>query len=329
MPRSRKSQIALEATPYYHCTSRCVRRAFLCGHDEHSGNDYEHRRGWLEQRMLALANVYSLDICAYAVMSNHYHIVLHINADKANAWTDTEVIQRWHALYAGNFLSHQYLAGKDLYDAQLTVISEQVTEWRERLMSISWFMRALNEDIARQANAEDVCTGRFWEGRFKSQALLDEAALATCMAYVDLNPISAQIANAPETSDYTSVKTRIDTAQTEPEAAEPKQPKPLFPFVGYPRLDMPAGLPFRLQDYLALVDWTGRQIRADKRGSIAQQTPPILERLNIDADHWIYNTQHFESQFKGIVGTVLSIKAQCHRLGYQRTPGLAAATHLT
>jgi len=329
MPRSRKSQIALEATPYYHCTSRCVRRAFLCGHDEHSGNDYEHRRGWLEQRMLALANVYSLDICAYAVMSNHYHIVLHINADKANAWTDTEVIQRWHALYAGNFLSHEYLAGKDLYDAQLKVVSELVTEWRERLMSISWFMRALNEDIARQANAEDVCTGRFWEGRFKSQALLDEAALATCMAYVDLNPIRAQIANAPETSDYTSVKTRIDTAQTEPEAAEPKQPKPLFPFVGYPRLDMPAGLPFRLQDYLALVDWTGRQIRADKRGSIAQQTPPILERLNIDADHWIYNTQHFESQFKGIVGTVLSIKAQCHRLGYQRTPGLAAATHLT
>ena len=254
MPRSRKSQIALEATPYYHCTSRCVRRAFLCGHDEHSGNDYEHRRGWLEQRMLALANVYSLDICAYAVMSNHYHIVLHINADKANAWTDTEVIQRWHALYAGNFLSHEYLAGKDLYDAQLTVISELVTEWRGRLMSISWFMRALNEDIARQANAEDVCTGRFWEGRFKSQALLDEAALATCMAYVDLNPIRAQIANAPETSDYTSVKTRIDTAQTEPEAAEPKQPKPLFPFVGYPRLDMPAGLPFRLQDYLALVD---------------------------------------------------------------------------
>jgi len=329
MPRSRKSQIALEATPYYHCTSRCVRRAFLCGRDEHSGNDYEHRRGWLEQRMLALANEYALDICAYAVMSNHYHIVLHINADKANAWTDTEVIQRWHALYAGNFLSHQYLAGKDLYDAQLTVISEQVTEWRERLMSISWFMRALNEDIARQANAEDVCTGRFWEGRFKSQALLDAAALATCMAYVDLNPIRAQMADSPETSDYTSVKERIDTAQTKPETAEPRQPKLLFPFVGYPRQDMPAGLPFRLQDYLELVDWTGRQIRSDKRGSIAQRTPPILERLNIDAEHWVYNTQHFESQFKGLVGTVLSIKAQCHRLGYQRTPGLAAANHLT
>ena len=232
-------------------------------------------------------------------------------------------------MYAGNFLSHEYLAGKDLYDAQLTVISELVTEWRERLMSISWFMRALNEDIARQANAEDSCTGRFWEGRFKSQALLDAAALATCMAYVDLNPIRAQMADSPETSDYTSVKERIDTAQTKPETAEPRQPKLLFPFVGYPRQDMPAGLPFRLQDYLELVDWTGRQIRSDKRGSIDQRTPPILERLNIDAEHWVYNTQHFESQFKGLVGTVLSIKAQCHRFGYQRTPGLAAANHLT
>ncbi|WP_394170949.1 hypothetical protein [Saccharospirillum alexandrii] len=92
---------------------------------------------------------------------------------------------------------------------------------------------------------------------------------------------------------------------------------------------MPAGLPFRLQDYLELVDWTGRQIRTDKRGSIDQKAPPILERLNIDTDHWIYNTQHFESQFKGLVGTVMSIKAQCQRFGYQRTPGLATAMHLT
>ncbi len=325
MPRSRKSQIALEATPFYHCTSRCVRRAFLCGRDEYSGNDYEHRRGWIEQRMKALASVYALDICAYAVMSDHYHIVLHINAEKANAWSDTEVIQHWHTLYAGNFLSHEYLAGKDLYDAQLKVVSELVTEWRERLMSIGWFMRALNEDIARQANAEDCCTGRFWETRFKSQALLDAKALATCIAYVDLNPIRAQMAETPETSEFTSVKERIATAQSTPKSSEPHQPKALFPFVGYARQDMPAGLLFRLQDYLELVDWTGRHIRNDKRGIIAEPMPPILERLNIDADHWIYNTQHFESQFKSLVGTVQSIKTKFQQFGYQRTPGLGLA----
>lgn len=98
--------------------------------------------------------------------------------------------------------------------------------------------------------------------------------------------------------------------------------------VGYPRQDIPAGLPFRLQDYLELVDWTSSQIRTDKRRSIDQKTSPILERLNIDTDHWIYNTQNFESQFKGLVGTVISIKAQCQRFEYQRTPGLAAATQL-
>ena len=329
MPRPRKSQIALEATPYYHCTSRCVRRAFLCGRDDRSGNDYEHRRGWIEQRMMALAEVYALDVCAYAVMSNHYHIVLHINAEKAKAWTDTEVIERWHRLYNGNFLTQQYLAGKDLYEEQLKVIAELATEWRERLMSISWFMSALNEDIARQANTEDGCTGRFWEGRFKSQALLDETALATCLTYVDLNPIRAQMADTPESSEFTSAKERIATAQKTPASLEPHQPKSLFPFVGYPRQDMPAGLPFRLQDYLELIDWTGRQIRDDKRGRVNNCIPPILERLNIDVEHWVYNTQHFESQFKGVVGTAFSIKAKFQQFGYQRTPSLGLAELLT
>ena len=92
---------------------------------------------------------------------------------------------------------------------------------------------------------------------------------------------------------------------------------------------MPEGLPFRLQDYLNLLDWTGRQIRSDKRGSIKQTLPPILERLNIDSEHWVYNTQHFESQFKGLVGTAISIKAKCQQFGYQRTPGLALAAQPT
>lgn len=154
------------------------------------------------------------------------------------------------------------------------------------------------------------------------------------------------MADIPENSKFTSVKERIETAKEDLTAQEPEQPKRLFPFVGYPRQDMPEGLPFRLQDYLELVDWTGRQIRKDKRGSINESTPPILERLNIDAGHWIYNTQHFDvqevliqqvhgctgagaSQFKGLVGTVHSIKSKFQRFGYQRTPGLGLAELLT
>ena len=76
MPKPRKALVSLEATPYYHCVSRCVRRAFLCGVDDHSGQDYEYRRQWLQQRMKQLTNAFSIDICAYAIMSNHYHLVL-------------------------------------------------------------------------------------------------------------------------------------------------------------------------------------------------------------------------------------------------------------
>lgn len=144
-------------------------------------------------------------------------------------------------------------------------------------MDISWYMRCLNESIARQANEEDGCTGRFWEGRFKSQALLDEKALAACLAYVDLNPVRAGMAKTPEESDYTSVKERVAKALSNDRKV--LQPKHLLPFVGNPRQQMPKGLPFRLKDYLELIDWTGRVLREDKRGAIPAHLPPLLERL--------------------------------------------------
>ena len=99
MPRARKTLVSLEATPYYHCTSRCVRRAFLCGEDRHSGRNFEHRRQWIEDRLLLLASIYAIDIAAYAVMSNHYHVVLHVNREQGQAWNDAEVIERWHTLF--------------------------------------------------------------------------------------------------------------------------------------------------------------------------------------------------------------------------------------
>ena len=331
MPKPRHSQISLADTPFYHCISRCVRRAFLCGFDSASGTDYEHRRGWIEDKLLELGQIFALDVCAYAIMSNHYHVVLHIDADQAQGWDDREVVARWHALFRGTDVSRRYAAGAVLSASEQGVLAERVALWRARLMDISWFMRVLNESIARMANAEDQCRGRFWEGRFRCQALLDEAALAACLAYVDLNPVRAGMAETPEGSDFTSIRKRAVQAWrvgiSSCEALE-KQVAGLMPFAGYPREDMPAGLPFRLVDYLELVDWTGRQLRADKRGHIDGALPPILERLDLTADKWLKMTRHFESRFRLFVGAPDLIRRVCERLGYARTPGIGACRAL-
>jgi REP element-mobilizing transposase RayT len=327
MPKPRKALVSLEATPYYHCVSRCVRRAFLCGEDTHSGKSYEHRRRWIEERIGQLAAVFAIDVCAYAVMSNHYHVVLHVDRAQAEEWDDAEVIRRWRRLFTGHPLTQSFLAGAALSEAERRLVADLVAEWRARLMDISWYMRCLNESIARQANREDHCTGRFWEGRFKSQALLDEKALAACLAYVDLNPVRAGMTDTPEDSDYTSIQRRIRHALSEPDG-QAQQPPELMPFVGNPRAEMPKGLPFRLTDYLELVDWTGRHLREDKRGVIPADLPPVLERLQIDPKYWLYLARQFESRFKGLVGGVHRLRAACEMLGYRRTPNAAACREL-
>jgi hypothetical protein len=138
-------------------------------------------------------------------MSNHYHIVIRVNSEKADRWTDLEVAERWTQLFSKPSLIQRYVGGENLSVGEQQQVSQLISRWRLRLTDLSWYMRCLNEPIARMANSEDDCTGRFWEGRFKSQALLDERAVLACMAYVDLNPIRAAMANTPMTiAEYRS-----------------------------------------------------------------------------------------------------------------------------
>ena len=209
MTRARYSQVSLDSTSYYHCICRCVRRAFLCGQDHYSGQDYEHRRQWVVDRLAVLGEVFAIDLCAYAVMSNHYHVVLRINQKKALGWSDQEVAERWMQLFSGPLIVKRWLKG-ETEAAQDLKAEEIVQTWRERLYDLGWFMKCLNEYLARKANEEDCCKGRFWESRYKCQALLDEKAVLQCMAYVDLNPVRAAMEETPEESDYTSIQQRSE-----------------------------------------------------------------------------------------------------------------------
>ena len=315
MTIARSQQISLEATPYYHCVSRCVRRSFLCGYDATTQTNYEHRRGWVEARINAVAKVFCIDVCAYAVMSNHYHVVLHINRRKAQALTEQQVIERWTSFHIAPAMVQRKIRGDKLTKPEQHVYQGIIDTWRERLYSVSWFMRLINQFVSNEANREDECTGHFWEGRFKSQALLDEKALAAAMAYVDLNPVRAGIADTPEHSEHTSLQLRIKSVRNN-QASPPN----LFPFSGYPRQERPEGLPFRLIDYLELVDWTSRHIRKDKQWVTPESFPPILSRLGFESHIW-FNTC-FNIERGTIGGSAQSGNSALPKLQRRRVSGL-------
>jgi len=316
MPRPRSELVSLEDTPNYHCVSRCVRKAFLCGVDRDTGINYEHRREQIEKQLFKLADIFAIDVCAYAIMHNHHHEVLHVDGERAKGWTWQEVILRWHRLYKGKALSQRFLKEETLDEAELKQVKELAELWRERLMSISWFMRALNEPVAREANAEDECTGKFFEARFKSQALLDEQALLACMAYVDLNPVRAAISETPETSDYTSIKRRLQAAD------RGTIPKQLACFKGNDvKCKKPHPIPFLLSDYIELVEWTGRAIRPSTRGNFLENQPLIVKRLKISPEEWTDLALNFEKYFTNWIGGSEQLQQLCESKGIRHVHG--------
>jgi REP element-mobilizing transposase RayT len=337
--RARKELIAVEDTPFYHCISRCVRRAYLCGEDYQSGQNFDHRKVWLVERIKFLSSVFAIDVCAYAVMSNHYHLVLFINQDAVNSWSQEEVLERWGQLFPTSAHKLQTLLAAAESEVVRKSYAEKIEEWRGQLADISWFMRCLNETVARMANKEDGCKGRFWEGRFKSQALLDEKALLSCMAYVDLNPIRAKMARTPEGSDFTSIQERLfDHAKrvrrpsrqqqnlvrqfkknvVDQRDSDLKQAR-LKPLNGSCFAPLSEGIPFTRQDYFELVDWTGRALREDKRGAIDSKLPPILQRLGIQSENWIDSVSHFQKYFFDAAGTTSSLEQFRERKNRQRS----------
>ncbi len=309
----RKQQISLSDTPYYHVTSRCVRRAFLCGFDPLNQKSYEHRRQWIEDRIRLLSSLFAIELCAFSLMQNHFHLALKLTPQESESWSTRDVINRWLSLFKGPLLVRRFHEGIPLTKAERATVDDIVELWRKRLTDISWFMKCLNEPIARQANKEDKCTGHFWESRFHCQPLLTEEALLSCLCYVDLNPVRAGIAATPETSEHTSIKERIkpqfDVSKALKsfvehggcadyfQAEEPIPVKPLAAFVSGYTDNKYCGIHFEFEDYLELVDFTGRTIRDDKRGYINEKLAPILQRLKMTEAGWLESSQHFEALY--------------------------------
>ena len=333
-----------------HCTQRCVRSAFLCGIDLVTGQSFEHRRGWIRGRLEFLAGVFGIDCLTYTVLSNHAHVVLRSRPDVVNSWSDEEVARRWLHLHPKRLRRKRRDEDPDeAHETEINLIvkdSARLAQLRRRLSDVSWWMSSLAENIARRSNAEDQCKGRFWQGRFGCQVLLDKASLLACAMYVDLNPIRAAMAETPETSQYTGAKDRIDdlTARTkrsglsdydwEREGSN-RHSGWLSPIEANPRQDgigpdpdhsgqrssHKGFLSISLTDYLQLLDWTGRSIRTDKRGSIPKHLAPILSRLSLDTDRWCKVVTGFGKLFKRAAGSTEHLAEEAQRRGLRWLQG--------
>ena len=334
----RKDILAAEEVGLFHCTQRCVRRAWLCGEDPYSGKNYDHRKVLIRERLEELASIMAIDVCSYSVMVNHIHVILRNRPDIVKTWSDEEVARRWWRLFPKRRNKDRSPAEPDQHELGMLLADKKaLQERRERLSSISWFMRCLAEVIARKANVEDQTTGRFWQGRFKCQPLLDDAAILACSAYVDLNAVRASVCQTPEESEFTSACDRIHSRL----ARQGKKPKKRYRFAITPRdnwlapleLKGEAGpdvcatgkrasnkgfLTMKLEDYLNLLDWTGRQVAQGKRGKIPAEFAPLLERVGLSGDLWVDMVVDFKKWFRSVAGMPSTLRQEADRRGQTR-----------
>lgn len=336
LPRSKYVQEGIEGV--YHCFSRCVRRAFLYGYDAYSGRDYSHRKQWLVNRLRQLSSIFAIDVCAYSVMENHYHTIVRTRPDIVAKWSDYDVASRWLKLCPPRRKSKK--AAKPTFEASvhtLMLYPDRIAILRKRLSSLSWFMGRLNEFIARAANKEDEVKGRFWESRFKCQALLDDAAIASCMTYVDLNSIRAGVAATPEESDFSSIQERIRAWYKENMDSETKGISSKTCSHNNPEdsahwlcpIESQTGrrgiLPMSVEEYLDLVDRSGRIIRVDKRAVIDPNLKPILLRVGASPQEWTTTISSFGEKFSLAAGMLSNLRHFADQLGKRWFKGVGAA----
>ncbi len=300
MTMARRLLVDVDLTRYYHCISRCVRRAFLCG------KGFEHRKAWIEARLEILAKNFAVSVCGFSIMDNHLHVLCRLDPGIADGWSDEDVVRRWITVYPPANLDADDPRTLQAWLNDQCNDASRVAKYRQRLQDLGWFMKALKEPLARMANKEDDCKGTFWEARFKSIAILDEEALLATCAYIDLNPVAAGIADTPEASDHTSIKQRVKHVRSTgaittlqqsgkaPSAAgariegDIEQSCWLCPMQdrhreGAAREGMLPG--FSLAGYLELVDWTARVYRTGK-ATLSAEVATIMERLGTTAEYW-------------------------------------------
>lgn len=323
----------------YHLSVRCVRRSFLQGFDDYSGKDYSHRKFWVPNKTKELLQAYAIEIVAYAGMDNHYHLIVRNRPDLLKDLSPIEIVARWLIIHPTKEMRKEKRNKPSNEELEAILLKYDVDELRSRLSDISWFMWDLNQYIAVKANREDKCKGAFFESRFSSQNLADDAAILTCMIFCDLNPIRAQIADSIETSVHTSgnIRYQAEVAKNNIlKAKELKENKPNKKFNKRQekeiniqksiakKVDWLSPLEkfdLKLKDksrkpilnitthnYLELLDFTGREYHKDKPGIIPGTIAPILAVMGLSQKQWFERLKNYGKWYYRVLGPLIDLK---------------------
>jgi hypothetical protein len=338
MTMARAHLVDPAVTRWYHCITRCVRRAFLLGEGDCD------RKAWIEQRLQELAEIFAVAVGGFAVLDNHLHVLVRLDPDVSQGWSDEEVVKRWGRLFPPRDSSRRPVAITADWIRSRLKDTPWVSQARQRLQSLSWFMKCLKEPLSRLANRQEQTRGAFFEGRFKSVAILDEESLLATCTYIDLNPVAAGVAVVPEASEHTSIKERVEHVEAQGRVEDLKAARTgsvagsqaaagleeslwLCPIEDRRRLDssregMVEG--FSLGNYVLLVDYTGRLFRAGK-ASVSRQVAEIFDRLGTTAESWQARLEklrkgHLFGRF--FAATRQRLREVGERLGMRRVPNL-------
>lgn len=325
---AREDLFSPEEIAIVHVMNRTVRRCLLMGEDPLTKKNYDYRKAWLEQRIEQMAKYFGIDLLVYAVLSNHFHLVVRSRPDIVKTWDDTEVARRWCMLCPER--KNDDGSPADPSEEELNLIrfdAVMLAEVRRRLSDISWLMRLVCQQIAQRINRADGETGRVWN-RFKAVRLLDEEALLACAAYVDLNPIRAGLAEKLEDSPHTSIKKRIEALASK-ESTESNELQPpaadrylaplhldslrdalqIYPSTEGHRCSDLGFLPINEAQYIELLDWTARQKAKDKSGFTPESAPAVFERLNLSTAEWSEMSSNFGKLFSLVAGKPQTVES--------------------
>ncbi len=349
MARTKRGDVFTpEEIAVVHVMNRTTRRCFLFGDDLLSGKNFDHRKVWVEDRLMLQSSLFGIDLLCYTVLSNHFHLVLRSRPDVVSTWDDTEVARRWLTLCPVQ--KDEFGQAIEPTESDLNTIrndDQLLVQIRRRLSDISWWMRLFCQNIAQRANLEEQETGKFFQARFKATRLLDEMSILACAAYVDLNPIRAALAETLEGSQFTSIQKRLLDLKTsvsqsvevsvQPFAAGFLAPVNLNESHDYVgpcahqnghRCSDKGFLRMTTAAYVEMLDWTARQIRGDKRGATPVGLAPIFDRMGIHEDTWIQLVREFGRLFYVVAGQPHQIDTHKPPNGARRFCTRAAAREL-